>query len=91
VKVGCDRIGGSILYSQEYIFDLDREVINRITCFDRSKPEQGTKCPVEENEILECAAGSSYIVEMFDLASQKIQGLATPPSLGSFSITKEMT
>jgi len=89
VRVGCQGVGRG-RKDKEYSFDLDRERINRVTCKDGAKPKAGEKCEPDADEVIECGAGQPYVIEMLDIAAQKIQGLAAPPSLGKFTVTKEM-
>ena len=39
---------------------------------------------------MECGSGASYTIELYDLYAQKIRNLSTPPSLGEYTVTKEM-
>ena len=103
VKVSCETnaLGNHHLGShREYNFDLDRESINRITCFNGETPSKTREapneqwqhsCDIDQNEMLECAAGSSYIVEMFDMAQKRIRGIDSGKSIGLFTVTQEMT
>lgn len=68
VKVGCSGVTGPY-QSKEYSFDINREKINRITCFDKGSPMENEDCRVDPSEFLECGEGQAYVIEMFDLAS----------------------
>ena len=58
VKVGCEGGRGSRRSSKdEYDFDLSRERINRLTCFDGSTPKAGESCKVDSDELMECGPG----------------------------------
>ena len=89
IQVGCEGMNNQV-ESKEYDFDLDSDRINYKTCYDGTQPESNGYCAIDTNEMIECGPGESYTVQIFDLYGQRIQGLDTPPSLGSFTVTKEM-
>jgi len=51
-------------------------------------PGAGQVCV--EDQFIKCGAGQPYVVELFDVKSQNLRGLAAPPSLGAFKVTKQM-
>lgn len=72
IKVGC-RGADRNLNQRDYSFDISREQINRVICFDGYTPNDNGNCKVEANEFLECGEWEEYIVEIFDLET-KIKG-----------------
>jgi len=64
--VSCEGVRSGPTY-KGYKFELDKERINKITCFDGSQPEAGKSCETNSDEFIECGAGVPYIIEMLDL------------------------
>ena len=87
IKVGCAGVDGSHKH-KEYNFDINREMINRITCFDGTSPSTANgRCNEQPSEFLECGEGQPYIIEMFD-ASIDVNGSIIP--LSTFKVTEQM-
>jgi len=70
-----------------YNFDLSIDRVNKMTCHDGKLPATGESCQ-QDDSYLECGPGESYVIELFDKLAQTKQGVSSPPSLGSFSVTK---
>ena len=59
VLVGCKGIDGAT-QKRDYSFDISREQINRVICYDGTSPDDNGDCKSKANEFLECGEGENY-------------------------------
>jgi hypothetical protein len=86
VRVGCFNDGNDYS-SKNYDFTLDQASINQETCVSNEDASNGCQA---DPEFVMCGPGQPYVVELFDRNKQTQQGLAQPPSIGQFKVTKQM-